>query len=451
MLEFELPEFYTKSDKNLLKSSLTKCYSYLEIITQIKSELCENRSSILSDIEVSYQIIFDKVEFEKSRLVKYVSNEFDVKLTELTRLELELNNMRREVLDLVEQDTQFNSHETETGSKYQVLTSNNTFENQFLSLDSIHSLHSYVTNMSLRGIEVPEYKFEIDQLSISALLTGRLVPENVIVYDRDYSSLNIPLKYMSVPDQLKSSIIQDATIGANGDIYAVDRGNTQIHIFDSEFKYKYSFGQHGHEIGEFLCPWSISFCSHTNRIIVSDCIQPSVQSFDLVSQVVQRVKFGSVEKYAQIGGICVGTEGAVYVVSSWENCVKVLSTKFKIISHIGKDLLEAPKDVKVLRDEIFVLEALQPHFKIFSTDNDFLREISTEIFLCNPWFFCIDPLTGIFIVTEFSKHQVRVINTDGNILHKFGDDLLSFPAGVVMNNKKQVFVCDTLHLRLIVF
>ena len=62
---------------------------------------------------------------------------------------------------------------------------------------------------------------------------------------------------------------------------------------------------------------------------------------------VQRVRLGGVEKYAQIGGICVAPNGVVFVVSSWENCVKVLSPKFKVIGHIGKDILNAPKDVKV--------------------------------------------------------------------------------------------------------
>ena len=53
------------------------------------------------------------------------------------------------------------------------------------------------------------------------------------------------------------------------------------------------------------------------------------------------------EKYAQIGGLCVALDGIVFVVSSWDNCVKVLSPKFKIIAQIGVDILTAPKDVKV--------------------------------------------------------------------------------------------------------
>ena len=96
-----------------------------------------------------------------------------------------------------------------------------------------------------------------------------------------------------------------------------------------------------------MCPWSIVYCSHTKRIIISDCLQCSVQSFDLESKLVQRVKLGGVEKYAQIGGICVSEEGVVFVVNSWENCVKVLSPKFKIIGEIGGRILNAPKDVQV--------------------------------------------------------------------------------------------------------
>ena len=65
------------------------------------------------------------------------------------------------------------------------------------------------------------------------------------------------------------------------------------------------------------------------------------------SELVQRIQFGTIEKYAQIGGICVASEGVVYVTHSWENCVKVVSATFQDICEIGKDILTAPKDVKV--------------------------------------------------------------------------------------------------------
>ena len=106
----------------------------------------------------------------------------------------------------------------------------------------------------------------------------------------------------------------------------------------------------------------------------------------------------------------------------------------------------------MLKDEVFVLEAIQPHIRVFSTNKSYLHEIHTNIFLSNPWFFNIDPLTENFLVTEYSKHQIRVINKQGTIFHTFGQDLLSFPGGIVINNNnKQILVCDSLHLRLIVF
>ena len=112
MLEIETINLFTENDKRIFKSCLNKSESYLELIPKIKLELTEQLSSILSEIEVSYQIIFDKVEFEKKRLIDYVSNEFDVKLTEVTRLELELSSLRQEVVELVEQDIQFNSKQS---------------------------------------------------------------------------------------------------------------------------------------------------------------------------------------------------------------------------------------------------------------------------------------------------------------------------------------------------
>ena len=63
---------------------------------------------------------------------------------------------------------------------------------------------------------------------------------------------------------------------------------------------------------------------------------------------VQRVQFGTIEKYAQIGGICVGLEGVIYVTHSCESCIKVMSSSFQYICEIGKDILTAPKDVKVI-------------------------------------------------------------------------------------------------------
>ena len=108
--------------------------------------------------------------------------------------------------------------------------SDDTFENQFLSINSIHSLHSYLSNMLLGEIEIPEYKLEIDQLSISALLTGQLVPGKVTRYERNFSKLKLPLRYVGLSDRMKSasSLIHDVTIGSNGDTYTLDRGNKQV-------------------------------------------------------------------------------------------------------------------------------------------------------------------------------------------------------------------------------
>ena len=39
--------------------------------------------------------------------------------------------------------------------------------------------------------------------------------------------------------------------------------------------------------------------------------------------------------------------GVIFVVSCWENCVKVYSDKFKFLREFGKTELIAPKDVKV--------------------------------------------------------------------------------------------------------
>ena len=104
--------------------------------------------------------------------------------------------------------------------------SDDTFENQFLSINSIHS---YLSNMLLGEIEIPEYKLEIDQLSLSALLTGQLVPEKVTRYERNFSKLKLPLRYVGLSDRMKSasSLIHDVTIGSNGDTYTLDRGNKQ--------------------------------------------------------------------------------------------------------------------------------------------------------------------------------------------------------------------------------
>ena len=106
----------------------------------------------------------------------------------------------------------------------------------------------------------------------------------------------------------------------------------------------------------------------------------------------------------------------------------------------------------MLKDEVFVLEAIQPHIKVFSTDKSYLHEIHTNMFLSNPWFFCVDPITENFLITEYTRHQVRVVNKQGSVIHTFAENILSFPGGIVVNsNNKQILVCDSLHLRLVVF
>ena len=105
----QTPDMYSDKQGHLLQASLNKSTSYLELISQIKLELSEKRAQIMTDISTGYHIVLEKVEFERNRSEDWVGKEFDVKISELTRLESELTELRKEVVELVDQDTHFNS------------------------------------------------------------------------------------------------------------------------------------------------------------------------------------------------------------------------------------------------------------------------------------------------------------------------------------------------------
>ena len=78
--------------------------------------------------------------------------------------------------------------------------------------------------------------------------------------------------------------IQGITVGACGNIYAVDPFLGRINVFDDNGNYITKFGTHGDGVGEFNLPMDIIFTSD-NRAFVSSMNKGAIDVFSITPEI----------------------------------------------------------------------------------------------------------------------------------------------------------------------
>ena len=241
---------------------------------------------------------------------------------------------------------------------------------------------------------------------------------------------------------------RDVTVdNETGYIYITDYFNNCVKVFNRDGKYVFKFGD-----GEMNYPNSLIICGNTVLISQDNY---SLLKYDLNGKFISKIgTYGCGElqfKYPQ--GLCRDEiNGDIYVCDLGNDRVQIISKKFLYKSQFGKDILHQPLDVKLNKDNIFVLDASNPCLHIFNKqlvlqNNLISKGKGQQVF--NPYFFQIDKFENI-LISDRDSHSIKVFNPKFEIIYSISVTI--HPMGLTIDSADRIIVvCHAINHCLQIF
>ena len=177
-----------------------------------------------------------------------------------------------------------------------------------------------------------------------------------------------------------------------GNIYVAGYYNNCVKVFDNTAKYLFKFGN-GNGEGKMSNPIGLLICG--NRVLVTQ-YNDYIQVYELDGKFVSR--FGSHGngklQFSFPSGLSIDeSNGDIYICDYVNNRIQIISEIFVYKSEFSKDILHCPRDVKLYKDNIFILDLSNPCLHILNKDLVLQKSVVTRgggQQVVNPYYFCID-------------------------------------------------------------
>ena len=194
----------------------------------------------------------------------------------------------------------------------------------------------------------------------------------------------------------------------------------------------------------------IGICIFLNKVFVTQYGSSCINVYELGGKLLRSVgSIGSGEKQLNdLYGLDISAGNAIYVCDSSNDRVQILTEDLKFHSMLGIEVLNSPRDVKVTRDRVLVLDRSDLCMSVFNSDHVLTNRIITRGFdgqVISSFSFDVDRENNI-IMSDYAN-CVTVFNQDGVQIHKFGKrgkavGDFSRPYGIALDNKGRIIVVD---------
>ena len=215
-----------------------------------------------------------------------------------------------------------------------------------------------------------------DQMTISPTRTFSPQVKPVVP---DYKTKRLPTAYRckrssgkKAPGELnnpRSMSIHYKT----GNIYIADEYNHRVQVFTYNGDYLFMFSEKmNYPRGIFVCQ---------NTVIVTQCGGHCVNMYELEGKLMKSVgSNGNGEaQFNYPHGIDVSDRNHDIYVCDWgNNRVQILTEELKYHSMLGIGLFTSPRDIKVTRDRVLVLDVSDPCMLIFNSEHVLINRIITR-------------------------------------------------------------------------
>ena len=222
----------------------------------------------------------------------------------------------------------------------------------------------------------------------------------------------------------------------NGDIFVADTGNSCVKVFDDSGKIIYKFGDEEGE-GKMNKPQSVSI--HGNNILISQ-FNNCILNYQLNGKFISRIgKSGDGKlEFNNPYGLTFDHNGDLYICDYNNNRVQILTQEFVFKDQFGQNSLKKPRDVKLTRRYIYIIDESNPCLHLF--DYNLIQQKSVlsrgaGLQLIYPRSCCIDSSDNILIPDNHGS--ICIFNPEFELIHRIP---ISCPSAVTVDIHGRIIV-----------
>ena len=134
------------------------------------------------------------------------------------------------------------------------------------------------------------------------------------------------------------------------------------------------------------------------------------------------------------------SNGNIYVSDYTNNRIQILSQDFRFISQFGNDILKSPRNVKLSKEYIFVLDGSNPCLHLFNHYHILQKNVISRgkgMQVIDPWNFFIDRADN-FLISDYGSNSIHVFNEELQLIHKIS--VSPNPMGITVDKRGRVIV-----------
>ena len=227
-----------------------------------------------------------------------------------------------------------------------------------------------------------------------------------------------------------------------GNIYIADRDNRRVQVFGCNGDYLFMFSE--------KMNGPVGICISQNKVFATQYTGHCINMYELEGKLIKSVGSegnGEAQFKYPIGLDVSDVNESIYVCDHSNHRIQILTKELKYHSMLGIDLLKYPRDVKVTRDRVLVLDGSDPCMSVFNSDHVLTNRLITRGVGKQTNFpsrFDIDREYNI-IMSDYLNHCVYVFNQEGEQIHKFGKEGQGIgefygPWGIALDNTGRIIV-----------
>ena len=224
-----------------------------------------------------------------------------------------------------------------------------------------------------------------------------------------------------------------------GNIYVADQYTNCVKVFDSTGKYLFKFGENEGQ-RKMNYPKGVSIFG--DRILITQ-YDSCILNYQLNGKFISRIgrQGRGVLEFAIPFGLTIDeSNGDIYICDRNNNRIQILNKEFSFKSQFGKDILKYPRDVKLSKEYIYVLDESNPCLHLFNYDHILQKSVISQgkgMEVIDPCFFFVDQTDNI-LISDCRSNSIYIFDAELQLIHKI--PVSNNPTGVTVDKQGRVIV-----------